>query len=513
MQISEFMNTQNAITGAIPAHMSHRGTANAFYSFIFHNKQNRSLLRLVLLAAIVQFVVFKILYPFPDFFSDAWSYINAAIEGLDVNIWPIGYSKFLLIFHGVTSSALALNTFQYFFIITSSLYFYYTVTYFFTISKFSRYVLIIFLFFNPLPLYVANYVTSDAIFQSLSLIWVSLLLWIMYKPHWYQIFVQAIVFFIAFTFRYNAMFYPVVTALAFLVSPQAIWKKALGMIIGPIVIIPFILFCLRASEKLTGTAQFPPILGGWQWANNALYMYEHIEVDSTRFSPEARELNRLSIAFFATTPEHQRDLFSYVANYFIRQPNAPLKQYLVRHYEFSSHKGQVMAWGMVSPVFKEFGLSLTKQHPVAYVRYYMGLNTWNYFFPPLEKLEIYNLGLDDTPPEVQQWFHFESPKLPTVLPKKFQGYLLAIFPVLFCVFNLFLFLGYFHFAQPRYFKNASTRFKYCAILIGIFVLLNMGFSIFANIIVIRYQLFPMIICLTFALLLLDELKYFGARKA
>ena len=53
----------------------------------------------------------------------------------------------------------------------------------------------------------------------------------------------------------------------------------------------------------------------------------------------------------------------------------------------------------------------------------------------------------------------------------------------------------------------------CAILIGVFVLLNMGFSIFANIIVIRYQLFPMIICLTFALVLLDELKYFGARKA
>jgi hypothetical protein len=49
---------------------------------------------------------------------------------LDANIWPIGYSKFLLFFHKLTHSALALVAFQYYFWELSLLYFYFTVHYF-----------------------------------------------------------------------------------------------------------------------------------------------------------------------------------------------------------------------------------------------------------------------------------------------------------------------------------------------------------------------------------------------
>lgn len=508
------MNTQNYITGALPVNIRTGGTANnAFIDFVFRQKRNRTLLFTLLACATLEFIIFKICYPFPDFFSDSWSYIFAAREGLDVNIWPIGYSKFLAVFHWITYSHLALITFQYFCLVTSSLYFYYTVTYFYTTRKYTRIILILFLFFNPLQFYIANYVTSDAIFISLSLVWVSQLMWIMHKPQLYQVFFQAVLFFIAFTFRYNALFYPVITAIAFLFSRQATWRKVLGIVIGPLLIIPFIFYCLSASEKMTGTAQFPPILGGWQWGNNALYMYEHINADSTKMtSPEVRELNRIAIQFFKETPPHERNLPAYVANYFIRQPNAPLKQYMFRHYQPKTGYDDVAAWGKVSPVFKEFGLSLVKRHPVAFARYYMGVNTMNYFFPPLEKLEVYNLGFDKTVPIVQKWFHLDSLDLPVALPKRFQGILLFLYPTLFCILNLCIFIGYFHFVQPKYSRNADPRFRQCAVLIGVFVLLNLCFSIFANIIVIRYQVFPMFICLTFTLLLIDELRYFENKE-
>jgi hypothetical protein len=236
-------------------------------------------------------------------------------------------------------------------------------------------------------------------------------------------------------------------------------------------------------------------------------MYEHIKVDSTRMrSPEVRELNRISKRFFEVTPPYERDLPVYVANYFIREPEAPLKQYMFQHYTSTTYYGQVVAWGKVSPVFKDFGLSLVKQHPVAFVRYYMLVNTKNYFFPPLEKLEIYNLGLDDVPDFVQQWFQFKSSKI-WAISKPLQGILLFIYPVLFFALNLSLLWGYLQFIRPKYFKTCRPLFKYCCIVIGAFVLLNFCFSIFANIIVIRYQVFPMIICLAFSLLLIDELKY------
>lgn len=39
--------------------------------------------------------------------------------------------------------------------------------------------------------------------------------------------------------------------------------------------------------------------------------------------------------------------------------------------------------------------------------------------------------------------------------------------------------------------------------------MNAAFSIFANIIVIRYEIFPMLIFLTFAMLLIDQVEILG----
>src|SRR6266567_1792206 len=82
----------------------------SFWEYIYGENKIYSLLMLFLM--VCQFIVFKLLYPFPDFFSDSYSYLFAAYAHLDTNIWPIGYSKFLSLFHYFTHSAIALNFFQ-----------------------------------------------------------------------------------------------------------------------------------------------------------------------------------------------------------------------------------------------------------------------------------------------------------------------------------------------------------------------------------------------------------------
>jgi hypothetical protein len=62
--------------------------------------------------AILQLIIFKYCYPYADFFSDSYSYIFAAARKMDVNIWPVGYSKFLWLFHQISSSDTALVAFQ-----------------------------------------------------------------------------------------------------------------------------------------------------------------------------------------------------------------------------------------------------------------------------------------------------------------------------------------------------------------------------------------------------------------
>jgi len=475
-----------------------------FTEYLFYDNKIFSLLMIGLM--ICQFVLFKILYPYPDFFSDSYSYIFAAYAHLDVNIWPIGYSKFLLLFHWFTHSATALNFFQYMSLGITSLYFYHTIVYFFTTGSKTRTFLCLFLFFNPLSLYIANYVTSDAIFISLSILWLTQLLWLIHKPKPYQIVVVSIVFFIAFTFRYNAMYYPIIATIAFIMSRQKISNKLAGIFTGLLIIIPFIIFSSNASKKMTGTAQFPPILGGWQWGNNALYMRGFIQEDSLAFpTSETAELDRIARRYFNSPSRPQDQLASYVANFFIRQPEAPLKQYMKEKYGKTGDFGSVQQWGLVAPIFGQYGRFLITRHPLAFARYYLLVNTKNYFLPPLEKLEIYNLGSKKIWPIGAYWFDFPTVKIQAV-SLSVQGILLFIFTPLFGLLNLYYGLSVFLFIRRKAWKQSSKQVNISIAIISLLLILNFFFSVFANIIVIRYQIFPMILLAGFTMLLADQLE-------
>jgi len=479
-------------------------SSKSFFTYLYIENKIYSLL--ILFLVLVQFIIFKVLYPFPDFFSDSYSYIDAAYRHLDVNIWPIGYSKFLLLFHWFTRSATALNLFQYLFLEVSCLYFYHTIVYFFPTGKYTRSIMCLFLFFNPLNLYLANYVTSDAIFIGLSVIWLTQLLWIIHRPHLHQIIIQSLVFFIAFTFRYNALYYPIITGAAFLLSRHKTAWKVAGVLTGPLLIIPFIIFSSFAAKKMTGTAQFPPILGGWQWGNNALYMRGFIEEDSAIFpTRETARLDQIARHYFNQPSRPQDQLSSYVANFFIRQPDAPLKQYMQEVYGHTKNYGDVDQWGKVAPVFGQYGLFLIKRHPLAYARYYLLVNSKNYILPPLEKLEVYNLGSSFVAPIAAYWFGFESQKI-KVVSWTFQGVLLFMYTALFAVLNLYYAIAISLFLRYRSQIKAPRSYNYIIVIISTFLLLNFAFSVFANIIVIRYQVFPMIILLVFTMLLTDQLE-------
>jgi 4-amino-4-deoxy-L-arabinose transferase-like glycosyltransferase len=473
----------------------------SFKVFVFRENKVYCLLMLAMMA--LQFVIFKLCYPFPDFFSDSYSYIEAAWLHLDVNIWPIGYSRFLALFHWFTTSGLALVSFQYFVYSISALYFYLTITYFHHTGRNTRIFLCIFLFFNPLFLYLANYVTSDMLFVSMSIVWLTQVIWILRRPKIYHLFVQALLMGIMFTFRYNAMLYPIIAAVVFLLSRQRVWIKVLGIITGPALIIPFILWQSHAAKVMTGTAQFPPILGGWQWGNNALYMRGFITEDSNAFPTlQTAELDRIARKYFSQPSRPQDLLFWEVANFFIRHYDAPLKQYMGRHYHPKTDYEDIADWGKSAVVFDQYGKFLIKRHPWAYARYYLLVNTKNYFAPPLEKLEIYNLGFDEMWPIGQHWFKYASPKV-WCISKPLQGIVLSLFPISFLLVNIYYVMGLFLFIRRNGIRRISAPVLYTFLTMTIFLALNAAFSIFANIIVIRYEIFPMLVFLTFAMLLTD----------
>lgn len=249
---------------------------NTFPSFVL-SKDNRLYLVVAVVAAIIQIILFKLCYPYADFFSDSYSYIYAAATGTDVNIWPVGYSKFLWFFRQETTSDTALVAFQYLFLQAVTLYFFFTLLYFYAPSRPTANIIFGCLFFNPLMLYLSNYISSDALFLALSLLWVTQLCWMIHAPRIRQVFVQAFLIIALFTLRYNAMFYPLISALVFLLSRRPLVWKLTGIALPLVFIFLFVQHTRKVADVMTGTPQFS-IFGGWQLANNALYMYPHITV-------------------------------------------------------------------------------------------------------------------------------------------------------------------------------------------------------------------------------------------
>lgn len=472
-------------------------------SFMSHVLGDNKLFRWLMVGLVLaQFIIFKLLYPYPDFFSDSWSYIEAAEKHMNANIWPVGYSKFLWLFHEVSSSATALVFFQFIAFELAALYFYKTLLYFYPTSKTTRIVLCIFLFFNPLNLYLSNYVSSDGPFVTLSLIWLTELIWILQRPKLKHVIIMSIVFAIAFSFRYNAMYYPLIATFVLILCRKPLWYKLTGIFLGPLLIIPIILIVSSAAKQMSGVSQFPPILGGWQWANNALYIREYVEEDTTLFpTKDMAELDALSRKFYEYAPPGQREPDTYVGNYYIREWDSPLKVHMLSIYK----NADIPSWAKVAPLFNDYGKYIIKRHPVAYGRYFMYPNAKNYFLPPLEKLELYNLGRDKLEDIVRKWFHIESSEA-TVVSKTLQHYLLIPLPTLFLLLNLYGLWVLYSFASKRRLQGTSRVFKSTVGLLAALIILNFGFSVFANIVVMRYQIFPMIVLLAFAVLLTDYLN-------
>jgi len=477
-----------------------------FIDFVIKEPQNKRYLLIAVAGTTVEFIIFKLLYPFADFFSDSYSYIYAAYANLDINIWPIGYSKFLRLFHFVTHSDTALVAFQYFFLELSCLYFFFTILLFYQSGKTTRLILFVFLFFNPLFLYISNYVNSDPLFAALSLLWFTELLWIIQRPRLYHVFTQALLLFLAFTVRHNAMYYPIISAMVFTLSRQHLWRKVAGALLGVALIIPFVLFERNAAYKMYGVKQFSP-MSGWLLANNALYMYGHIQVDNAKLpTPETRELDTLAKNFYRRViPGFDEYLTDYVANFFIRQPEAPLKRYVRHNYKAKNDYDLIIVWGKTSVVFGDFGNWLIKHYPLEFSRYFLWRNTKNYFLPPLEKLEVYNLGEDEVEPIEKFWFDYKSLKISSV-SKNLQSTILFLFPILFALLNFYCVggIGLLLIQQKK--KHSYISPKKTILIAGSFLILNMLFCIGTTIIVLRYEFFPMIICLMLSIIILELLN-------
>ncbi|MCW3467254.1 hypothetical protein [Chitinophaga nivalis] len=446
---------------------------------------------IALAGATILFVLFKLFYPFADYSNDSYTYIGAAAMNDNVSIRPIGYSKFLRAFSAWSTSDIALTAFQYSLVTLAALYLFLTVIHFFRPGKVVSIVLFVLLLFNPVSLYIGNYIGSDALFAGLSLLWFTHLIWIINKPQPYDILIQALLLLLILTLRYNALYYPFITAVAFVLSRKKWWWRLSGAFTGILVIVLFISFVREQNYKTYGTRLFSAF-GGWQLATNALYVYQDVKVDSKDFSQKDKAIDDAMKGFLKVNK--MKEFPPLTSSFFLWDDKAPLKQYwfsYMRKYH-TSKEDSIKVWNTMGPLFASYGKHIITDYPFSFAKNYLLPNAWAYCYPELEIFLQYNIGMDSVKMPAVDWFRYSTGKI-HFFSRRGQTRLLHPFPVIFGVVNLGLIVLAIWIALKgrRYLRKRNYLLSFC--LLYFFWIANIGFSVFAAPIVFRYQFFPMLI--------------------
>jgi len=174
-----------------------------------------------------------------------------------------------------------------------------------------------------------------------------------------------------------------------------------------------------------------------------------------------------------------------------------------KQFVHDSTKGELSRWAKVAPLYKDYGAVLIKTYPSTFLKYYLWPNFLKYYVPPVEFLEYYSTNVDTVPPIAKQWFwykgnhlfHRTSSMKISILDYHsiFSGAVNAVFLVISISFLWLIKV------------NVSDKLFQVWILFSSFWLMNMGFSVFASPIALRFQLFPIIVSTTYCFFMMDQI--------
>jgi hypothetical protein len=314
--------------------------------------------------------------------------------------------------------------------------------------------------------------------------------------------------FLAFTIRYNALYYPAIASIVFLVSRLSWGYKLSAIGFQFLLIILFVIYTSGQMGRLSGVKQFSPF-GGWQLANNALYMYGHIYAESPALAlGPYRGLDSTVRDYFKAT-HRVESLLEYNAEspgfFYTASDKSPLQRYMHSQYGPDSTFQDFRKWGPSGNFYSGYGKWLIKTYPWQYARYFIFPNTVRYFIPPTEifsKYSPYFLRSDEFGAMAKQLFDLHTLMVSVGLIN-FRTRLLGWYPWFFTLINLLFILNLASYLFVNGFRKCDKVRNY---IIGLSVLLwwaNLCFSVIASCVVLRYQVFIMIVVFSFFVILAD----------
>lgn len=488
----------------LPADRDFMIKKGSFGDFIFC--EHRMLTWCIIAFLILHFIFLKILYPHTLVVGDGHHYIRVANNNLEISGWPIGYPKFLTGLHWLVRGDWIVGTVQYVLMEGVVIYFYFTIRYLLRPGKWVSIFMLICLLVNPFILFISNYVLSDGLFATLTVLWFTLTLWYIYKPGIIYAYMLVIVMILAYSIRYYAMFYPLIAFPIILFSKTRWWVKISSIALACLLLLVFRWYTENLFERAIGRREFSP-LSGWRLAGNALIMYRHIQNrDADIAPPELQQLHQIVLHELAVMPPPEVIPDKLLVNYFTFQPSSPLSKYVGVFFGDYITTEEIHKWCSVGKIFGQYGAWLIKRHPAEYIQYYVGQGLDWYINP---KVDITNEFPRPGLPllaETRNWFGtksvwwaFNSKNL----------YSVTYFPAITTVLNLLFILGVVGFFYCKCYKTAGSVVNKVIIVAAAYWLLAFLFIIFTTPNLLRYGLSGMIFNIALVPALLERVYLSG----
>ncbi|QJB39082.1 hypothetical protein HF324_14910 [Chitinophaga oryzae] len=486
----------------------------SFKGFLLQSGFNRIAVAVCFFICVIQIVVFKYYYPFASFINgDSFEYVQNAFLNARLDVHPVGYSKFLRLFSIFSTNDTSLVVFQYFFVQISIWFFLFSIFYFHEINVWIKYTLLGLLTVNPIILYMANYISTDALFLALSVLWITSLLWFLHRPSWSLAIIHAFLILLVFMIRYNALYYPIVSLVAFLGAKAKNNLRIVGVLVGAFLIGGFVLATSLKYKKLTGVYQFSPF-SGWQIANNGLYIYRGVLPEQRKELPEKfKELDREVRMYLDTVrtlegrfPEIMLDINAV----YMWSPASPLRTFMGKSFKKKPAMDEFQRWSSIAPLYKEYGTTLIKTYPIAFFKRFLWPNFVKFYSPPVEFLGTYGYNVDTIPAITKDWFRYRDKRV-TSRFSDVSVNALDYYPIICGTMSAVFIMMSISFFILKGREQERDLFK-TWLLFAVLWVCNMVFSVFASPIALRFQILSLIVSVVIVFVILDFMLKQGAKE-
>jgi hypothetical protein len=236
-----------------------------------------------------------------------------------------------------------------------------------------------------------------------------------------------------------------------------------------------------------------------------MYAYRYVDSADRKPAPARfRQLDKMIRTLFDTTKDktrHPEELIK-AGTVYMWDPRFPLQMYMNMQFKKDSTVKPLRKWASMGPMYADYGNWLIRTYPWAFAEYYLWPNAIKYYTPPVEFLETYNMGNDSVAQIAKTWFHYKDSKVKSLF-KDFKVSTLDFYPILIGALNVVFLVSFLFFQLLKGHQNTIPP-GILWLAAGLW-LVNFCFSVFASPIALRFQVFPVLIYLSVALLLIEQI--------